>query len=242
MVSVMRRPTPQQPRQVWRKLGLLGSLLAAQAMAVSGLPAVAGEIYHYIEPDGTISFSNVPTDPRYKRIGREPSRIRPRVPAQHLERVIARHSFRHRIDPALIRAVIKAESDFDPVAVSKAGAIGLMQLMPKTAVRLDIRDPYDPEENVSGGARYLRYLLDRFHGNLPLALAAYNAGEHRVGQTHALPPFQETREYVSKVLRFYDAYLFGEYGLPVQRGTRAFRPWPSGSQSRPLVFEFAPSR
>lgn len=212
-------------------------------MAISGLPSAAsGEIYHYVEPDGTISFSNVPTDPRYKRLSRKSTKIRPRVPVTHLERAIAHHSLRHRIDPALIRAVIKAESDFNPTAVSKAGAIGLMQLMPETAVRLDIRDPYNPEENIGGGARYLRYLLDRFHGNLPLALAAYNAGERRVGQTRALPPIQETREYVSKVLRFYDAYRLGEYGLPVRRVTRAIRPLPSGPQPRPLVFEFVPSR
>jgi soluble lytic murein transglycosylase len=129
-----------------------------------------------------------------------------------LEGTIAHHSRRHRLDPALLSAVIKAESDFYPDAVSRAGAIGLMQLMPKTAVNMEIHDPFDPEENIAGGARYLRYLLDRFNGNLPLALAAYNAGARRVEQYATLPPIRETRRYVQKVLRFYR--MFGDRRFP----------------------------
>ena len=113
-----------------------------------------------------------------------------------MEPVIARYSRAHRLHPALIRAVIKTESDFDPLAVSRAGAIGLMQLMPQTAIRLHVRDSYNPEDNIGGGTKYFRQLLDRFEGNLPLALAAYNAGEHAVERYQGLPPIAETRQYV----------------------------------------------
>jgi soluble lytic murein transglycosylase len=121
--------------------------------------------------------------------------------------MISRFSREHQLHPALIRAVIKAESDFDPRAVSRAGAIGLMQLMPQTAVRLDVRDLYNPEDNIGGGTKYLRQLLDRFRGNLPLALAAYNAGEHVVDRYRTVPPIKETRQYVRKVLRYYRTFL-----------------------------------
>lgn len=121
--------------------------------------------------------------------------------------MIKRFSRQHQLHPALIRAVIKAESNFDPRAVSRSGAIGLMQLMPQTALQLDVRDLYDPEDNIGGGTKYLRHLLDRFRGNLPLALAAYNAGERVVDRYRTLPPIDETRQYVRKVLRYYRTFL-----------------------------------
>jgi soluble lytic murein transglycosylase len=124
--------------------------------------------------------------------------------------MISRFSRQHQLHPALIRAVIKAESDFDPMAVSRAGAVGLMQLMPQTAVQLEVQDLFDPEDNIGGGTKYLRQLLDRFRGNLPLALAAYNAGEHVVDRYRALPPIDETRQYVRKVLRYYRTFLTRE--------------------------------
>jgi soluble lytic murein transglycosylase len=126
---------------------------------------------------------------------------------RELEPVISRFSRQHQLHPALIRAVIKAESDFDPLAVSRAGAVGLMQLMPQTAKRFDVRDLYDPEDNIAGGTKYLRQLLDRFRGNLPLALAAYNAGENVVERYRALPPIDETRQYVRRVLHYYRTFL-----------------------------------
>jgi len=112
----------------------------------------------------------------------------------------------HQLDPALLQAVISAESAFNPTAVSPAGAMGLMQLMPATAQRFGVHDPYDPIANIQGGARYLRLLLNQFQ-NLNLALAAYNAGENaviRYGLT--IPPYQETQTYVSRVLKFYNHY------------------------------------
>jgi len=166
-----------------------------------------GEIYQYIDAKGTISLTNVPSDARYRRVDALSHRVRATISERELEPMISRFSRQHQLHPALIRAVIKAESDFDPVAVSRAGAVGLMQLMPQTAVRMNVRDMYDPEDNISGGTKYLRQLLDRFRGNLPLALAAYNAGEHVVDRYNTLPPIDETRRYVRKVLRYYRTFL-----------------------------------
>ena len=211
-----------------RTLPLIGLLTLVLAWA-SGAKA---DIYRYVEADGTISFTNVPTDARYERVVRERrhSRLRP----HDLASTIDRHSREHRLHPALVNAVIKAESDFDPMAVSRAGAVGLMQLMPQTAVRLEVTNPYDPEENIGGGTRLLRQLLDRFEGNLPLALAAYNAGESRVERYRTLPPIEETRQYVSRVLKYYRSFLFRT--LP----SDPVRPLGATSRSRKLVFSTVP--
>lgn len=186
---------------------LLGTALVGAHWLLQGLPAAQAEIYQYIDANGTISLTNVPTDLRYRRIATQPNRLHPVLSERELEPMISRYSRRHQLHPALIRAVIKAESGFDPMAVSRAGAIGLMQLMPQTAVRLEVRDLYDPEDNIGGGTKYLRQLLDRFRGNLPLALAAYNAGEHTVDRYRGLPPIDETRQYVKKVIRYYRTFL-----------------------------------
>jgi len=178
--------------------------LASWSLPLSDLQA---EIYQYVDASGTIALTNVPSDVRYRKIELDSNPLHIMLPERELAPVIARHSRQQQLHPALIRAVIKAESNFDPHAISRAGAIGLMQLMPQTAVRLDVRDLYDPDDNVGGGTKYLRQLLDRFHGNLPLALAAYNAGENVVDRYQALPPIDETRQYVRKVLRYYRTFL-----------------------------------
>jgi len=126
--------------------------------------------------------------------------------ATELERAVTRAAQQHHLHPALLFAVMKAESSFNPIVVSKAGAVGLMQLIPETAMRHGVQNLYDTNENVAGGARHLRYLLDRFHGNTRLALAAYNAGERKVDRYRQIPPYKETRHYVQKVLSYYRDY------------------------------------
>jgi soluble lytic murein transglycosylase len=202
----------------------------AAAFLVIALPARA-DVYQYIDANGTISLTNVPNDPRYQRIIAELPRSRSVISHGELEPVIARHSRAHRLHPALIRAVIKTESDFDPLAVSRAGAIGLMQLMPQTAIRLEVRDSYNPDDNIGGGTKYLRQLLDRFNGNLPLALAAYNAGEQAVERYRGLPPIAETRQYVKKVLRYYRTFLMNDR----LSSSRSYRPQAPAAPSRGLA-------
>lgn len=120
--------------------------------------------------------------------------------------IILQAADRHDIDPALICAVIMAESSYNPNAVSKSGARGLMQLMPKTARALGVKDSLNPEHNINGGAKYIRQLLDRFDGNVKLALAAYNAGSRYVKKYRGIPPFRETQNYVKKVMSYYEDY------------------------------------
>jgi soluble lytic murein transglycosylase-like protein len=184
---------------------------SVQVQSFAPAPSILAEertgetIYQYMDSNGVVNFSNVPTNPRYKRLRGERTlaRLKTTLPASKLNEAILQTSNRHSLSPALVHAVIRAESAYNPNAVSSKGAMGLMQLMPGTAALLKVSNPYDPEENISGGVRYLRYLLDRFGGNLELALAAYNAGESRVLRTNQIPRISETQQYVRKVLRFY---------------------------------------
>jgi soluble lytic murein transglycosylase-like protein len=125
-----------------------------------------------------------------------------------LHQIILRAANRHKVDPALVKAIIRAESGYNPMAVSKKGAMGLMQLMPRTAEALGVEDGdiFNPENNIDAGVKYLKQLLTQFHGNVRLAVAAYNAGTKKVRKYKDIPPYKATRHYVNKVLEYYQYY------------------------------------
>ncbi|PLX98974.1 MAG: lytic transglycosylase [Desulfuromonas sp.] len=158
------------------------------------------DIYKYVDNNGVIHFTNTPTRNHYKLYQKENGR------KLSVQDVIQRYADFYRLDKALVNAVIKVESDFNPNAVSRKGALGMMQLIPTTAQMLKVKDPLDPEDNIRGGSRYLRMMLDQFKGNLDLALAAYNAGPTAVRNYGGIPPYTETIRYVDKVKHYLDVY------------------------------------
>jgi soluble lytic murein transglycosylase-like protein len=185
-------------------------------ICLTGSGAARADIYAYTDAAGVTHYSNVPVDPRYVRVIAEPSIPAAAAPsnAQWQTRAAAysdlidEAAHRAQVSPALLRAVIAVESAFDPLALSPKGAQGLMQLRPTTAKRYGVHRPFDPRENLRGGANYLRDLLKRYGNDLELALAAYNAGEDAVDRHgRTIPPFPETRAYVPAVLRFYRRFL-----------------------------------
>jgi soluble lytic murein transglycosylase-like protein len=196
-------------------------LAAVAALLVTG-PAAA-ETYQFVAPDGTVHFTNAPGDPRYRRMasptisGTAEGWLR--VPASavnpSLTDLIRVAAERHNVPHELVSAVIRVESGFNARAVSPKGARGLMQLMPQTASLLGVRDSFDPRDNIDGGVRHLRGLLDQFGNNLPLVLAAYNAGEGAVSRHGGIPPYPETQAYVARIL----AILGGSGTLPPLDGS-----------------------
>lgn len=187
-----------------------GTCLALIVLAVPISPAHANDtIYYGISANGTIRLADTPPETlgsRQLMSRTSKGRYHASVSDQELEEAVTHYAKEYQLSPALLLAVIKAESGFNPTVISKAGAVGLMQLIPETAIRHGVRNLYDTRDNIAGGARHLRYLLDRFHGNVRLALAAYNAGERKVDRYRQIPPFKETRSYVKKVLAFYRDY------------------------------------
>jgi len=166
---------------------------------------VSADVYRYVDENGVWHFTNIKNDSRYKIYMRTVKE----TPTEYIEKygnVIRQASKRFGIEPTLIMAVIKAESDFDHKAVSRKGAQGLMQLMPKTAAQMDVDNPFNPEENIFGGTQYLSVLLKRFNNNKRLALAAYNAGPEKVESYKGIPPYKETRVFVKRVLDYYRSY------------------------------------
>jgi len=181
------------------------------------------DIYVYTADDGAVSLSNVPTDERYVVLIAAPKQVAASAPAAAVregqtglarkagyDQVVNEVSRAYGLESALLHAVISVESRYNPKAVSRKGAAGLMQLMPQTAKRYGVADTFDPRQNLEGGARYLRDLLRMFDNNVSLALAAYNAGEHAVTKHgNRIPPYRETLHYVPQVLDFYQRYQTG---------------------------------
>ena len=168
------------------------------------------DIYKYVDKEGVLHLTNTPTDhnAKYVMILREKRILfQPNIDVNKYDDLITKAANKFKLDSALIKAVIKAESNFNHRAVSPVGAQGLMQLMPKTASDLKVEDSFHPEKNIEGGARYLRYLLNTYKGDLTLALAAYNAGEKAVAKyNYNVPPYRETQNYVKRVFSFYKSY------------------------------------
>ncbi len=197
-------------------LGRVASVawLAAGAFVLAASSASA-DVYYWKDSAGVYHFTNVPRPDAAPFVIEEPIARRriqnevvpPVYDGKEYDSIIEDAAKRHDVEPALVKAVIRAESNFNRLAVSPAGARGLMQLMPKTARRIGVRNVYDARDNIEGGIRHLRELLDRYDKNLPRVIAAYNAGVDPVDRYRGLPPYAETKAYVARVLRFRQQYL-----------------------------------
>ncbi len=189
-----------------------GSVFFVTLLAVSLLMCLApgpsrADIYKYIDSEGVLHYTNTPTSSDYvlyirtKSMGLEAGPV-----SRAYDAIIQKAQARYGVAFSLIKAVIQTESGFDPWAVSKKGAKGLMQIMPDNYKALSVSDPFDPSQNIMGGARYLKQLLTRYDDKLPLALAAYNAGPTAVDKYARIPPYKETKTYVQKVMTLYNRY------------------------------------
>jgi soluble lytic murein transglycosylase-like protein len=187
-----------------RRTALIAGLLLGVWLSVQA------DVLQYRGTDGRLYFTNLPPAPQSGRATvRPPQQQTVRLPTLQLIQDLARQ---HHIEPRLVQAIITVESNFNPWAVSRAGAQGLMQLMPATVARYQVTDPFDPRANVEGGIRYLKDLLELFPGDLRRVLAAYNAGEQSVIQYGGVPPYLETQQYIERVLA-----LYGAKEAPVQK-------------------------
>src|SRR5262245_43877807 len=182
-------------------------LTVAMCVAVpSAIHLASAGAVRLIDRDGIVHFTNVPEDSRYRGVRATSGTTvgwfsRADLSWGLYAKDIREISLQHDVDPVLVQAVVRVESAFNPSAVSRKGAGGLMQLMPRTASALGVPDRFDPRENIRGGVRHLRYLLDRYRGNVAMAVAAYNAGEGAVDFHQGIPPYPETEQYVQRVLR-----------------------------------------
>ncbi len=198
--------------------GLFSTCLAAFLSAVF-LGTAHADVYKYRDDNGVTHLTNVPketanapyelwrkSEATKPKAWQDGYRVLPRLDRESYAEQVSRFAELYEVDPALVRAVIHAESAFRPDAVSPKGAGGLMQLMPATAERFDVADRFNPDQNIAGGVAYLALLLDMFDGDRELAVAAYNAGENAVTRHDGIPPYKETRTYVKRVMQLQAAY------------------------------------
>ena len=191
----------------------LFSVICLAFVIMSAMPAQA-DIYRKRLPDGTLCFTNMPIGGDWDIYLRERKGNNYRFPRRpsaaelhrksYYDTMISQIAQNQGVDPDLVKGIIHVESAFNPLALSPKGAMGLMQLMPGTASLLGVQDPWDPQENITGGTKFISYLLKKYNGNLTKALAAYNAGPGAVDTYGGIPPYQETRDYVKSVLAIYN--------------------------------------
>jgi soluble lytic murein transglycosylase len=172
------------------------------------------DIYRFVDDEGVVHFTNLQYDERYELYLREGARGLPggldSASLAWMMEYADRYSRAHNLSPALVKAIIRAESNGNRYAISRKGAKGMMQLMPFTSKRLKVNDPFDPVENIEGGVKYIKELLGTFGGNVVHTVAAYNAGPAAVRKYGGIPPYQETRVYVKRVLAYYQQYASQE--------------------------------
>ncbi len=175
-------------------------VLIAQLLLITA-GKINAAIYTYVDSDNVVHFTNVPTSRKYKILFRDyGSYDHLQISQLKLQQKVSKIAKKYGVDPTLIMAMIKVESNFMPYAISSAGAVGLMQLLPSTARTMNIEDLYAPKENIEAGVRYFKYLYILFNGDYIKAIAAYNAGEKAVMKYNGIPPYPETQWYVTKVL------------------------------------------
>ncbi len=205
------------------------AIAALVFLSVWASPVQAEKIVAMVDEHGHTIYVNAPDDSNSAQPGRNfrPVKSVYAIPPAEVDQVVVKAAADKQVDPKLVHSIIQVESGYDPNAVSRKGAMGLMQLIPDTARRFGVNNPFDPVQNVQGGVTYLKYLLDMFKGDVTLSLAAYNAGENSVLRSGGVPAFRETQDYVRKVNSLYSGEVPGS-----QLGSRPAEP------SKPKIYRY----